>query len=133
MSLVNNFKPVVFDVSTTNQAVHSKEFPVTLKAGGRYRVSYTICGRDLDQYGSTQEQLRIAKMWGGVMSNVKCGRKSLGSIGRGVRGTFKPVVQAYEFSVPAGDRPEVKAILQLMTVWTTGHAEFDNLLLEELP
>ena len=131
VSIVKGFKTLDFDVASTNEAVHAKTYPLKLKCGRAYRVSYFISGENLDQYGDTPDQLRIAKMWGGVMGSVKCRGMSLGSTGRGVRGTFKPVVQSFEFVAPGEAGGEVDAELKLQTVWTTGRARFDSLLVEE--
>lgn len=131
VSVVNGFQPFELSVATTNQWVHGKSYPLKLKGGRKYRVSYVISGESLDQYGDTPEQLRIARMWGGVEGSVKVGGKQLGCIGRGVRGTFKPVVQAFEFTAPGEDGAETNGVLKLETVWTTGHARFDALMVEE--
>ena len=131
VSVLDGFAPVEFSVSTTNQAVHSKAFRLMLKGGRTYRVSYFISGENLDQYGDSPEQLRIAKMWGGVMGVVKCRGMSLGSTGRGIRGTFKPVVQAFDIVAPGADGEETDAELKLQTVWTTGHVKIDSLMVEE--
>jgi hypothetical protein len=112
--------------------VHAKTYPLKLKAGRTYRVSYVLSGENLDQYWETPEELRIRKMWGGVQGVVKCKGKNLGGIGRGIRGTFKPVVQAFEFTVPGDDAQELPAELKLQTVWTMGRAKFDSLMVEEM-
>ena len=132
VSVMMDFKPFEFNVTTTNQDVHAKAYPLKLKGGRTYRVSYVISGENLDQYGDSPNQLRLAKMWGGVLGSVKLGKKSLGSIGRGVRGTFKPVVQAFAFTVPGGEDEDVSAELRLLTAWTTGRVKFDSLMVEEV-
>ena len=132
VSIVKGFKPVEFTVTTTNQWVHGKSFALDLTGGRTYRVSYVISGENLDQYGDTPEQLRIAKMWGGVQGSVKCRGKQLGDVGRGVRGTFNPVVQAFTFKAPGEAGESVRADLNLQMVWTTGHAKYDSLMVEEV-
>jgi hypothetical protein len=132
VSIVENFQPFELNVDSTNKWVHAKTYPLKLKAGRTYRVSYVLSGENLDQYWETPEELRIRKMWGGVLGVVKCKGKTLGSIGRGIRGTFKHVVQAFEFTVPGDDGRELPAELKLQTVWTTGRAKFDSLLVEEM-
>jgi hypothetical protein len=132
VSIVENFQPFELNVDSTNKWVHAKTYPLKLKAGRTYRVSYVLSGENLDQYWETPEELRIRKMWGGVQGVVKCKGKNLGSIGRGIRGTFKPVVQAFEFTVPGDDAQELPAELKLQTVWTMGRAKFDSLMVEEM-
>ena len=112
--------------------MHGKSFALDLTGGRTYRVSYVISGENLDQYGDTPEQLRIAKMWGGVQGSVKCRGKQLGDVGRGVRGTFNPVVQAFTFKAPGEAGESVRADLNLQMVWTTGHAKYDSLMVEEV-
>ena len=131
VSVLDGFVPVEFSVSTTNQAVHSKAFRLMLKGGRTYRVSYFISGENLDQYGDSPEQLRIAKMWGGVLGSVKAGGNTIGAVGRGIRGTFKPVVQAVDIVAPGANGEETDAELKLQTVWTTGHVKIDSLMVEE--
>ena len=131
VSVLDGFVPVEFSVSTTNQAVHSKAFRLMLKGGRTYRVSYFISGENLDQYGDSPEQLRIAKMWGGVLGSVKAGGNTIGAVGRGIRGTFKPVVQAFDIVAPGANGEETDAELKLQTVWTTGHVKIDSLMVEE--
>jgi len=131
VSLVDGFRPVEFNVSTTNRDVYAKSFRMRLKGGRRYRVSYAISGENLDQYGDTPERLRIAKMWGGALGSVKVGGKTLCTVGRGVRGTFKPVMQSFEFVVPGKAGAETDAELSFMTFVTKGHVRFDSLMVEE--
>ena len=132
VSIVENFQSFELNVDSTNKWVHAKAYPLKLKPGRTYRVSYALSGGNLDQYWETPEELRIRKMWGGVQGVVKCKGKNLASIGRGIRGTFKPVVQAFEFTAPEGDGQELPAELKLQTVWTMGRARFDSLMVEEL-
>jgi hypothetical protein len=132
VSIVENFQPFELNVDSTNKWVHAKTYSLKLKSGRTYRVSYTLSGKNLEQYWETPNECRIRKMWGGVQGVVKCGTKNLGSIGRGVRGTFKPVVQAFEFVAPADKEGEILAELKLQTVWTMGRAMFDLLMVEEL-
>ena len=70
-------------------------------------------------------------MWGGVLGSVKAGGNTLGVVGRGIRGTFKPVVQAFDIVAPGADGEETDAELKLQTVWTTGHVKIDSLMVEE--
>ena len=132
VSVLADFTPVEFNVTTTNKDVHVKSFTMKLKGGRRYRVSYFVSGENLDQYGGTPEQLRIAKMWGGVLGSVSCGGRTMATVGRGIRGTFKPVVQAFEFTAPGEDGSESDAEMKLLTYLTTGRARIDSLLVEEL-
>ena len=53
-------------------------------------------------------------------------------IGRGIRGTFKPVVQSFEFSVPGEKGRQVEGEVHFTLFWTTGRAKYDLLMVEEL-
>jgi hypothetical protein len=131
VSVVKDFKPVEFDIVSTNRDVHTKAIPVRLKGGARYRVSYVLSGDNLGQFGAP-DQMRVRKMWGGALGMVKIGGKTPVCIGRGIRGTFNPVVQAFEFSVPGEKGKEIAGEVHFTMFWTTGRAKYDRLMVEEL-
>ena len=130
-SIVADFKPVEFDVVATNKDVHTKAIKVSLKSGSRYRVSYVLSGENLEQFGSPG-QMRVRKMWGGALGMIKLGGKTPVCVGRGIRGTFKPVVQSFEFAVPGEKGRQVEGEVHFTLFWTTGRAKYDLLMVEEL-
>ena len=131
VSIVKDFKPVEFDIVSTNRDVHTKAISVRLKGGAKYRVSYVLSGENLEQFGAP-DQMRVRKMWGGVLGMIKIGGKTPVCIGRGIRGTFNPVVQAFEFSVPGEKGKEIAGEVHFTMFWTTGRAKYDRLMVEEL-
>ena len=128
-SLVPDFKPVAVEVTAamTNVIRHGVNYKLPIRPGHRYRLSYFVRCRDV----------KLLHRWGGVDAVVWANQpkdKTLLIIGGGLCGTFDWICMKGEFEVPKDIKPEeFRPQLSLRIMRGMGRAEFDGLLVEEIP
>lgn len=125
-SLIAGFKPVTVsaDLSMTNKPFHAVKYPLDLKPGRNYRISYFVKGEKIAPYARR----------GGAQAIVwfnEAADKGKATPRIGFDGTFDWLHNAFEFRVPELKK-DFKPELDLRLFQATGTATFDGLIVEEI-
>ena len=128
-SILKGFEPLTIELTREEAEKNSFKpecYPVDLKAGRRYRISYFVKGEGITPLVST------CGATSAVWVNEKHGTK-LGSTGYRMNGTFGRYLQSYEIKVPDPLPPNFRPEISLRLFRSYGKAVFDGLFVEEIP
>ena len=125
-SLIAGFRPVTLsaDLSMTNKPFYAVKYPLDLKPGRNYRVSYFVKGEKIVPYAKR----------GGAQAVVwfdESGDNGRATPRIGFDGTFDWIHNSYEFHVPANPPAAFRPEVDLRLFQATGTATFDGLIVEE--
>ena len=127
LNLVEGFKPVTITVDNTmtNKPFYRVKYPVPLRQGHRYRISFFAKGENVRPYaprGGVQGVPWADEAWNAGKSFP----------GAGATGTFDWVHFVTEYYVPKSGIVNFKPEVDLRLFFATGTVHFDGLLVEEL-
>ena len=127
VNLVAGFRPVTITVDNTmtNKPFHCVKYPVPLRQGHRYRISFFAKGENVRPYaprGGVQGVPWADEAWNAGKSFP----------GAGATGTFDWVHFVTEYHVPKSGIVNFKPEVDLRLFFATGTVHFDGLLVEEL-
>ena len=127
VNLVEGFKPVTITVDNTmtNKPFYRVKYPVPLRQGHRYRISFFAKGENVRPYASRGGVQGIP--WADESADVG---KSFPRAG--ATGTFDWVHFVAEYQVPKTGIENFKPEVDLRLFRATGTVHFDGLLVEEL-
>ena len=127
LNLVEGFKPVTITVDNTmtNKPFYRVKYPVPLRQGHRYRISFFAKGENVRPYASRGGVQGIP--WADEAADVG---KSFPRAG--ATGTFDWVHFVAEYQVPKTGIENFKPEVDLRLFRATGTVHFDGLLVEEL-
>ena len=128
VNLVEGFKPVTITVDNTmtNQPFYRVKYPVPLRQGHRYRISFFAKGENVRPYAPRGGVQGVA--WADEAADA--GKSFPGA---GATGTFDWAhFEKNDYYVPKSGIENFKPEVDLRLFFATGTVHFDGLLVEEL-
>ena len=128
-TILPSFEPgaITVETSETNRPFKAVKYPVSLKPGRTYRLSFLARGRDIVRFPGVRRYGAQAVIWSDQSADKVLAETEM------TEGTFGWVHLSADFTVPADAGERFRPELDIRIFRATGMFEFRDLVLEDLP